>query len=182
MSPDVRDSQFAAQVNAFGGVGVLAFARGGIRIDVIAVAGQRGNVNSRALNLLSDGCDRGVIEFIWVQPELHAGKPFRLDELQVGIGELAQYAQFWFPIGDAVTLRLDRDGGGHGGNDSSAGNTHPMTILRSGTRTQLHAAGAGLLVPERFDWIHSHRLTAGRMQQRTPDFHPNITPSFRPSK
>jgi len=51
-----------------------------VGIDMVAVYSQRRDINSRALNLVLDRGDRGVVHFRRIDPQLHAREALRLDE------------------------------------------------------------------------------------------------------
>ena len=58
------------------------------------------------LNLVFDATRCRVVEFVRVEPELHAGEAFALDELQVGVGVGAQDAELRLPVRRRFALRL----------------------------------------------------------------------------
>src|SRR5208337_4289297 len=74
LAADVGDAEFAAQVKALEGVGVLAIAFGGVGIDVVAVHGQRGNVDTTLGDIVLDGGDGGIVHLVGIDPKLRAGK------------------------------------------------------------------------------------------------------------
>jgi hypothetical protein len=86
---DVRYPQLAAQLDALGSVFVLPGAPGRIRVDVVSIHRQRRNVDPRPLDLVFHGRNRGIVQPVGIQPQLHAGEAFLLHELQVGIGIFA---------------------------------------------------------------------------------------------
>ena len=133
---DVGDAKFAAQIQAFEGVGVLALAFGGVWIDVVSVHGQRGNVDAALGDIVLDGGDGGIVQLVGIEPQLRAGKAFGFDELQVGIRVLHQNAEPGFPVRRAVALRLGAGGRGHGGKNGASRDGHEMTILRKRAHAQ----------------------------------------------
>src|ERR1019366_5995807 len=106
LSPDVRNPQLAAQFEGLDGLLDLAVAQCGVGVDVVPIATHRGGVDAGRLDLVLQGGYGSVVQAVGIELELHAGKAFGLDELQVGVGILAEDAEFGLPTRNPVALRL----------------------------------------------------------------------------
>src|ERR1039457_6862579 len=73
-------------------------------------------------------------------------KAFGLDELQVGVGILAEDAEFGLPTRSPVALRLAGGSRGHGSQNGASRNGHETKIMQMGVRAQ---GGGPLSVPVR---------------------------------